>query len=233
MVKHRTPSGLARIRETLSALVASPDTPILDLVGGWRGVFDAVGPNVVFLVVYLLTDDLVMATSAALALAVLLVAARRIARRPVAPAVGGTILVALSGLMALMGGDGGDVFLPDLIQTTVFSAILFGSIVIRRPLVGLLLGPVVSGRTWRSSRVLLTGYDWATALMAAAAAVRTLSKLPFYFADDVVALGVVDLVTGVPLAILTTYAQIRVLRHHYAKARTRSEPALTPSPMLG
>lgn len=91
-MKHRTPGGLTRIRENLSALVASPDNPILDVVGGWRGVFDAVGPNVVFLVV--------------------------------------------------------------------------------------------------------------------------------------------DLITGVPLAILTTYAQLRVLRHHYAKARTRSGPTSTPSPML-
>lgn len=40
----RLRGGLARSRETLAALIASPQTPILQLVGGWRGVFDAVGP---------------------------------------------------------------------------------------------------------------------------------------------------------------------------------------------
>ena len=214
----RIRGGLARSRETLAALIASPQTPILQLVGGWRGVFDAVGPNVLLLVVYLETLDLVAATMSALAMAVLLALARGVARQPVAPAVGGMVLVALSGLMALAGGDGGDVFLPDLIQTGVASAILLASIVVRRPLLGVVLGPVVSGHNWRTNATLLRGYDWATALMAAAAATRTLSKLPFYFADDVVALSISDLIAGVPLAIVTTYFQVRVLRRAYAAA---------------
>ncbi len=214
----RRRSGLSRTRETLSALIASPQTPILDLVGGWRGVFDAVGPSVLFLVFYLATWNLVTATMAALVMSVLLALARRFAGQPVAPAVGGLILVAMSGAMALAGGDGGDVFLPDLIQTGVASAILLASIAVRRPLLGVLLGPVVSGRTWRTNRTLLRGYDWATLLMAAAAAIRSLTKVPFYIADDVVALGTVDLITGVPLAIVTTYFQIRILRHAYAAA---------------
>ncbi|MDF2825651.1 MAG: hypothetical protein K0R68_3059 [Mycobacterium sp.] len=210
--------AVGRSRRTLAALIASPDTPILDLVGGRRGILDAVGPSMLFLGVYLVTPDLVVATMSALALSVLLVVARGVAKQPVGPAVGGMILVSLSGLMALMGGDGGDVFLPDLIQTAVFSVILLLSIAVRRPLLGVLLGPVVSGRTWRTDTTLLRGYDWATAVMAAAAAIRTLSKLPFYFADDVVALGISDLVTGVPLAIVTTYVQIRILRRAYAAA---------------
>lgn len=227
----RMRTAMGRSRRTLSALIASPDTPILDLVGGRRGVFDAVGPNLLFLVAYLITPDLVIATMAALAMSVLLVVVRTVARQPVAPAVGGMILVALSGVMALMGGDGGDVFLPDLIQTGVVSVILLVSIAVRRPLLGVLLGPVVSGRTWRTNTTLLRGYDWATALMAAAAATRSLSKLPFYFANDVVALGISDLVTGVPLGIVTTYFQIRILRRAYAAAgATIRQPAIEGRP---
>lgn len=203
-------------RQRLSALIASPDTPIIDVVGGWRGIVDAVGPNLLFLVVYLVTPDLVVSTMSALGLAVVLAAARRIAGQSVAPAIGGMILVALSGLMALAGGDGGDVFLPDLIQTGVFTVVFLLSIAVRRPLLGMLLGPLVSGRQWRTNKTLLRGYDWATALFAAAAATRTLTKLPFYFSDNVVALGVVDLLTGVPLAIAVGYLQVRVLRHAYA-----------------
>jgi hypothetical protein len=214
----RLHSGLSRSRQTLAALIASPDTPILDLAGGWRGVFDAVSPNLLFLVVFLVDPDLVVATMSALAMSVLLSVGRKIARQPVAPAIGGMVLVALSGLMALAGGDGGDVFLPDLIQTGVFSAILLVSMALRRPLIGVLLGPVVSGPDWRTTKALLRGYDVATLLMAAAAAARTVTKLPFYFTDNVVGLGISDLVTGVPLAIVTTYFQIRVLRRAYAAA---------------
>lgn len=230
MAEHRLRGGLTRSRETLSALIASPQTPILQLIGGWRAVFDAVAPNLLLLVVYLVMVDLVAATMSALAMAVLMVLARAVAGQPVAPAVGGLLLVAMSALMALAGGDGGDVFLPDLIQTGVFSAIMLVSIVIRRPLIGMILGPVVSGRNWRTDPALLRGYDWATALMAAAAAIRTVSKLPFYFADDVVGLSIADLVAGVPLAVVTTYFQIRVLRRAYAVAEA-TVPAPQPVPV--
>ncbi|BBX50337.1 hypothetical protein GCM10009645_36900 [Mycolicibacterium poriferae] len=229
MARHRLRGGLTRSRETLSALIASPQTPILQLIGGWRAVFDAVAPNLLLLVVYLATVDLVAATMSAMAMAVLMVLARAVAAQPVAPAVGGLLLVAMSALMALAGGDGGDVFLPDLIQTGVFSAIMVVSIAVRRPLIGMVLGPVVSGRRWRTDPVLLRGYDWATALMATAAAIRTVSKLPFYFADDVVGLSIADLVAGVPLAVVTTYLQIRVLRRAYAAAGATAPP-LEPVP---
>lgn len=217
-IRSRLQARRNRARETLTALIASPETPILNIVGGWRGISDAIGPNLLFLVVYLINADLVWATMTALAMSLVLTLARSIARQPVGPAIGGLILVALSGLMAVMGGDGGDVFLPDLIQTAVVSAILLFSLAVRRPLLGMILGPVVSGPHWRTNKTLLRGYDWATALMAAAAATRSLTKLPFYFADDVVALGIIDLLTGVPLAIATTYFQLRVLRRAYAAA---------------
>lgn len=207
-----------RARETVSALIASPDAPILELAGGWRGVFDATAPNLLFLVVYLVEADLIWATMSALAMSIVLALARRIARQPAGPAVIGMILVALSGLLALMGGDGGDVFLPDLIQTAVVSTVLFISLAVRRPLLGVILGPLVSGPHWRTRRTLRRGYAWATALWAAANAIRSLAKLPFYFADDVVALGITDLLTGVPLVIVTTYLQVRILRRAYSAA---------------
>ncbi|MGB3483090.1 MAG: DUF3159 domain-containing protein [Mycobacterium sp.] len=219
-------------RDTLAALVASPATPILELVGGWRGVFDAVGPNLMFLTVYLIGENLVQSTLSALVISVLLLLERLVARQMVWPAIGGMVLVALSGLIALMGGDGGDVFLPDLIQTGVISAVLLFTIVIRRPLLGMILGPLVSGTTWRNTRALLRGYDMATALSAAAAVFRTVSKLPFYYTDNVVALGIMKVVTGTPLTMVIVYCQIRILRSAYtaAGATISATPDRPPEP---
>jgi hypothetical protein len=148
------------------------------------------------------------------------------------PAIGGMILVALSGLIALLGGDGGDVFLPDLIQTGVISAVLLFTIVIRRPLLGMILGPLVSGTTWRNTAALLRGYDLATALSAATAVFRTVSKLPFYYTDNVVALGIMKVVTGTPLTIAIVYCQIRILRSAYiaAGATISATPDHPPQP---
>lgn len=214
-------------------VITAPDASVLDVLGGWRGLADVLGPNVVFLVVYLATTDIVWATVSALAVCVFLALVRATAWQPVGPAIGGMILVALSGLMALATGNDGDFFLIDLIQTGVVSAILLASLLIRRPLLGILLAPVLAdGATWRTNPTLLRAYSWATAVWAVAAAIRTVSKIPFYLEGNLLGLGVVDMLTGIPLAVVTTYYQLRILRGAYARDRAAAAPKLLERQLL-
>lgn len=211
-------AGLHRTRMRLVHVITTPDASVLDVIGGRRGLADALGPNVLFLVVYLATTDIVWATVSALAVCAFLALGRATAGQPVGPAIGGMILVALSGLMAVATGNDGDFFLIDLLQTGVFSVILLGSILIRRPLLGVMLAPVLAdGATWRTNPTLLRAYSWATAVWAVAAAIRTVSKIPFYLEGNLLGLGVVDMLTGIPLAVLTFYYQLRILRDAYTR----------------
>lgn len=46
---------------------------------------------------------------------------------------------------------------------------------------------------------------------------RSAVKIPFYLHDNVIALGIASMVTGVPLLLLTTYLQLRILRAAYGQ----------------
>jgi hypothetical protein len=209
-------AGLTRMRESIAAVITSPNLSLADMVGGWRGLIDAVGPNLLFLVVYIWVQDIAWAIVAALTVCAFITLARMVARQPIRHAIGGMALVAASGLMVALTGDGTDFFLPELLHTGAVSAILLLSLIVRRPLMGVLLGPMVSGPEWRTNRTLHRAYAWSTAIWAAAAVTRTVSKIPFYVADNVVALGIIDLITGIPLALVTLYFQMRMLRRAYA-----------------
>lgn len=208
-------SRLHRLRRSVADFVTSSDASLFDVLGGWRGLVDAVGPNLVLLVVYLVYPDVLVAVGAALAVSLLLAIVRLATGQRVREAVGGVVLVVLSALLVALTGNGTDFFLPELVRTGVISALLLLSLAIRRPFVGLLLGPVVSGRGWRSDASHLRAYDWCTAIWAAAALARTLGKLPFYLSGNVLALGIVDIVLGVPLLLATVWLQLRILRAAY------------------
>jgi hypothetical protein len=206
---------LHRVRESIADFVTSSESSLFDVLGGWRGLVDAIGPNLLFLAAYLATADLVVAIGAALAMSMLLAVIRLATGQRIREAIGGVFLVVASGLLVALTGNGSDFFLPELIRTGVVSALLLLSLAARRPVVGLLLGPVVSGRRWRDDRTMLRAYDWCTAIWAAVALVRTGSKLPFYLSGDLLALGIVDIVTGVPLLLAAVWLQLRVLRAAY------------------
>ncbi len=205
-------SRLVRMRTGLAAAVTSPDNSLSDLVGGRRGLVDALGPHVLFLVVYISSQRLSMAILSALAVCALIAVTRLVARQPLRQIAVGAALVAASGLIARMTGRDVDFYLPEILRTFAMSAVLLLSLAVRRPLVGVLVGPVISGSTWRTDATLLRAYTLCTVIWAGAVVARTAVKFRFYIAEDVVALGVVNLVMGIPLAAVTLYVQLRILR---------------------
>lgn len=124
--------------------------------------------------------------------------------------------------MVVSTGDGTDFYLLDIARTSVMSVILVASLVVRRPLVGVLVGPVIGGDArWYSDSVQRRAYDLCTVIWAAAVVVRCAVKIPpFYLDDNVAALGIASMVMGVPLLVVTTYLQLRILRAMYSRRVT-------------
>lgn len=213
----------SRLRQSIAAFVSSPDSSLFDVIGGWRGLIDAVGPNLMFLVVYLAFPHLAVTVGSALAMSLVIAVIRIVRRQPLREAVAGVVLVVASGLLVALTGNGTDFFLPELIRTAAVSAVLVLSLLARRPLVGVLLGPVVRGRGWRKDATLLRAYDWCTALWAAAAMARTAVKLPFYLAGNVIGLGIADIIMGIPLLLATVYLQLRILRRAHSASADEEE----------
>ncbi|MBE6481111.1 MAG: DUF3159 domain-containing protein [Actinomyces ruminicola] len=180
-------------------------------VGGWRGILESAAPTLVFVCVLALRPSaLVPALLASLAVSALALFARLLGRQPLTQVLGGAALAAVSALWAWRSGNATNFYATGLVINAVWLAATGGSLLLRRPLVGLLLDAwhAASG-TGRGDRngAATRRYAVGTAILAAMFALRLVVELPLYLAGEaaVGALGVARLLLGVPLFALTLW----------------------------
>ena len=80
------------------------------------------------------------AAAVAVGLSVLVAVERLIRRRPVTNAIGGLLGTGLAVFIALRSGSAEGYFVPRMIYAAVLSLVFAGSVVLRRPLIGILVG---------------------------------------------------------------------------------------------
>jgi hypothetical protein len=108
---------------------------VLEQLGGWRGMVDATLPTVAFVVGNSLAG-LVPGILAAVAAAVLVFVLRLARRESVQQAVSGLFAVAVAVAIAFYTGQARDFFVFGIVRNAAIAVALFGSVVVRRPLVG-------------------------------------------------------------------------------------------------
>jgi hypothetical protein len=125
----------------------SPDEPPpqppnpLELLRDRRAIVDTgIGP-VAFVSVNALAG-LETAAAVAVGLSLVVAAERLIRRRPVTNAIGGLFGTGLAVFIALRSGSVEGYFVPRMIYAAVLALVFGGSVAIRRPLIGVLIGAV-------------------------------------------------------------------------------------------
>lgn len=192
-------------------------------VGQTRGVVEALIPGIGFLSVYTLTQNLVWSVAAPVGLAALFILARMVQRSPVMPALAGLVGVGASAGVALFSGRPEDNFLLGFVVNSLWVVGLVVSLILRRPLVGIVAGILTSDATWREDSATRRVATSATWLWVGVFGSRLAVQLPLYFAGDVQAVAVAKLVMGIPLyasALWFTWLLMRVVyrgREHNAK----------------
>lgn len=115
-----------------------PPSP-LDLLRDKRAVVDTgLGP-VAFVVVYALTD-VNTAAIVAVGIGVALAIERLIRRKPVANAIGGLFGTGLAAFIAVRTGRPEGYFVPRMLYQLALALVFAGSVVIRKPLTGFIIG---------------------------------------------------------------------------------------------
>ncbi|GAA1467695.1 hypothetical protein GCM10017607_12730 [Microbacterium thalassium] len=186
---------------------ASTGHVVWKAMGGWRGVLESVLPGLVFIVVYTVTIDpatgdgaLWLALGLSVGIAAVFTILRLIARQPASAAIGGLIAVAVAALFALLTGEASNNFVPGFITNAVYGTAFLVSALVGWSLIGLAGGFLMGeGTAWRQDRRKRRVYFWLAIAWAGLFAARLAVQLPFYFADDVTALGTLKLVMGLPL----------------------------------
>jgi hypothetical protein len=172
---------------------------LLGAVGGIRGLIEAILPGLGFLVLYTITKDLWLSVLAPLAIAVVFIVVRAIQRQPVMPAITGAIGIGLSAGLALWTGNISNNFLLGFVINGVAVLALIVSLLVRRPLVGVLIGLLTGDEHWRHDAAKLRIAYVTTVLWLLLSGLRLAVQVPLYLAELPDALAATKLLMGVPL----------------------------------
>jgi hypothetical protein len=108
---------------------------VIEQLGGWRGMLDATLPTLAFIVANSL-GGLRTGIWAALATALVVFLLRLVRRETLQQAVSGLIGVAIAVAIARASGEARDFFVIGILRSAVIAVVLFLSVAVRRPLVG-------------------------------------------------------------------------------------------------
>lgn len=194
-------------------------TPLSLAIGGGRGLVDSSLPAVVFVLVYS-RYGLRPGVAAALGLAAVLLLVRLLRRESPRYAANGFLGVAVSAFVALRLGRAEGYFLPGIVFSALYGLVFAGSLLVRRPLVGVVTaalegatGPVPA----RTARV----YWWSTLGWAAVFGSRAVVQGTLYAVGATGWLAATRLAMGWPLTLLAlglTAAAVRRVAVHDAPA---------------
>ncbi|WP_411157546.1 DUF3159 domain-containing protein [Nocardia farcinica] len=185
---------------------------LLEQMGGFSGLIYSTVPVVVFVPVNTFAG-LTVAIWAALGAAAAILVWRLIRRDPLQPAVSGFIGVGICAFIAWRMGEAKGFFLFGIYTSLVYAGVFLASILVRRPLVGVIWGVLNGhGSVWRTDRTLVRLYDLATATWALVFGARYLVQSELYDSDHTGWLAAARIGMGWPLTAVAFAVTIWAVR---------------------
>jgi hypothetical protein len=119
-------------------------------------------------------------------------------------------------VLVLVTGDANANYLPGFLINAGYGLAFLVSVLVRRPLVGVITGLLTSDTDWGRDPVLRRAATGLTLLWVLLFAVRLVVEVPLYLAGDkVVELGIARIVLGLPLysiVLVVTVLVVQALR---------------------
>lgn len=147
---------------------------LLERMGGVSGLVHASLPTFAYVIVNAIAG-LDAAVVISVGVSVGLIVFRLSRRQPIQPAVSGLLGVVVAALIAYYTGSAEDYFLPGIWLSLAMAAVFSVSLLVRRPLVGVmwnLLRSAGPDPAWRADTVTLRAFDVATLAFVALFAAR-------------------------------------------------------------
>lgn len=183
-------------------MFGDPDAPLLEQMGGLKGLVTSTLPVLAFVPVNAFWG-LRPAMFAAVGAALLLLLWTVLRRQKIAPAIGGFFAVVVCVFIAYRTGSARGYYLYGIITQIVYGLVFAVSAAVKWPLVGVIWGYVNGhGNAWRKVPAAMRWYIVATAIWAVVFFARVAVQAPLYYADLEDALGIARIVMGWPLALV-------------------------------
>jgi hypothetical protein len=160
----------------------------------------------------------------AVGLALVLTIARVVRRQSPVYALAGVAGVAVAGYVAQRTGRAEDFFLPGLLINIAYAGIYLVSILVGRPLIGLIVAGLSGGGdgSWHRDPARRRAYARASWVWVGLFLLRIAVQLPLYLAGAVVALGVARVAMGLPLFAVGIWLSWLLLRDTQVTSRPRA-----------
>lgn len=196
------------------SLDSEEDFDLIDELGGPQGIADSSLPGLLFIAIYSISGgELEISAIAAIGLGGLIAAFRVFRGEKLRFAVAGFVGVLIAGFIATRTGRAEDFFLPGLLFNAGYALGYAGSIAIRWPLIGVIVGPLIGeGFRWRQERGKVRLFSRASWLWVGMFSARLIVQLPLYLSGALLALGIARAVMGLPLFLGTLWLTYLVLK---------------------
>jgi len=187
-------------------------------IGGWRGLIDSALPSMLFILIFVFQQNLNNALIAALILGGILLLIRLIERKPLTQVLSGFVGLSISVLITWRTKDASNFFLTGIITNAVYGFALLVSVLIRKPLIGYLVGSLVGDTSgWLKHPLLVRAYTIVTWIWVAVFGIRLVVQIPLYLNDSVALLGSVKIFMGWPLYLFAVWVTYQIVKTARAK----------------
>ncbi|MBT1171573.1 DUF3159 domain-containing protein [Bifidobacterium sp. SO4] len=203
------------------------DFSIIDAIGGPRGVVESMLPGVLFVVLFVATNNLNLTIGVSAVLAIVQVVARLIQRQSLMGALSGLVAVGICLIWAWKSHEARNYYMLGFLTNAIYAVLLSVTLLIRVPGLGFVVEFIRQMPTkrfkawfhdWMDDAELKRAYMIVTALWVGLFGLRLLVQVPLYLTDHVAALGVARLLMGIPfwaLAIWVSYLIIATPLHRH------------------
>lgn len=211
---------------------------VIDSIGGIRGIIESMLPGLLFVICFVVTNNLQTTVIASAALAVLQVVIRLIQKQSLMGVISGLVSIAICLIWVWTSHKAGDYYMLGFITNAVYSVFLAISLIVRVPALGLVIESIRKMPTenfgawlheWLDYKPLKRAYMYVTGLWIAVFVLRLVLQVPLYLVNNVAWLGTVRLLMGLPfwaLAIWVSYLIIAtpfMRLHHKNREEKQSE----------
>ena len=190
---------------------------VIDSIGGIRGIIESMLPGLLFVICFVVTNNLQTTVIASAALAVLQVVIRLIQKQSLMGVISGLVSIAICLIWVWTSHKAGDYYMLGFITNAVYSVFLAISLIVRVPALGIVIESIRKMPTenfgawlheWLDYKPLKRAYMYVTGLWIAVFVLRLVLQVPLYLVNNVAWLGTVRLLMGLPfwaLAIWVSY----------------------------
>jgi hypothetical protein len=187
---------------------------LLSSVGGVQGLIETTLPGFLYVLSYSIFRNLAISIALVVVAVIALSVRHFLKKRPVTQLLGSLVAIGIAIALTLRpGGQAQDFYLKDFWINGAYGSALLLSILIRFPLVGVLVGFLTNqGLNWRKEPRKVRYFDLVTLLWVGLFATRLAVELPLYFSGNVVILGFVKIVLGLPFYLTMIWVSWLLLR---------------------